>query len=178
MNLFIALLRGVNVSGRNIIKMSDLKESLSSLGYQNIQTYIQSGNIIFASDSSNIEILQNQIKKLILRDFGYTIQVMVFTKNYFLRVFQNNPLIGITDIDYKKLCVTFLNISPDQNLLEEITHDFSEKIILDEKVLYLFYPNGIGRSKLNSNFIDKKLKTISTTRNWNTISKLSQKLLR
>ena len=80
---------------------------------------------------------------------------MVFTKTYFLRVFQNNPLIGICDIDYKKLCVTILNSIPGQNILKEITDGFPEKFILDKKVLYLYYPNGIGRSKLNSNFIKR-----------------------
>ena len=73
MNLFIVLLRGINISGHNIIKMNDLKQSLSSLGYQKIQTYIQSGNIIFESDHTDIEILQDQIIKLILRNFGYTV---------------------------------------------------------------------------------------------------------
>jgi len=178
MNVFVVLFRGINVSGQNIIRMKDLKESLSSLGYHNIQTYIQSGNMIFESKSSNIDKFQNQIKKLILHDFGYKVQIMVFTKKYFLDIFQNNPLIQFNDLDTKKLCVTFLDHCPDKKLLDEITYDIPETIVLNDKVLYLYYLNGIRRTKLNSIFIERKLKTVSTTRNWNTISKLSEILLK
>jgi uncharacterized protein (DUF1697 family) len=174
MNLFVALLRGINVSGHNIIKMIDLKQSLSSLGYQNIQTYIQSGNVIFESKSKDISKFENQIQRQIQKDFGHTVFVMVFSKEYFLEVFHNNPLIKNNDLDTKKLNVTFLNTSPDKKLLEDLTQTFPEKIILNDKILYIYYPNGGGRSKLNSSFIERKLKVVSTSRNWNTVTKLSQ----
>ena len=176
MNLFVILLRGINVSGHNIIKMIDLKQSLSSLGYQNIQTYIQSGNVIFESKNKDISKFEKEIEEQLQKDFGHTVFVMVFSKEYFLDIFHNNPLIKNNDLDTKKLNVTFLNTFPDKKLLEDLTQTFPEKIILNDRVLYIYYPNGVGRSKLNSSFIERKLMVVSTSRNWNTVTKLSQRL--
>lgn len=177
MNKYVILLRAINVSGHHIIKMKDLLVSLSSLGYQNIQTYLQSGNVIFESENNDVTQLEDQIRDQILNDFGHDITVMVFFEKYFIKVYQNNPLLGQKEIDQKKLYVAFLNTSPDQVLLSEIVKKFPEIIIMVDKILYVYYTNGYGRTKVNNNFFEKKLKVIATTRNWNTVSNIYQKLI-
>ena len=174
MHLFVALLRGINVSGHNIIKMSDLITSLSTLGYQNLQTYIQSGNVIFESENNDHRQLKHQIEKQIENDFGYTVTVMVFSKEYFLNVFQNNPLLKYDDIDPKKLYVAFLNKTVNHELLNDLIQNYPEKIILVDKIIYLYYTNGYGKSKANNYFFERKLKVVATTRNWNTIINLNR----
>lgn len=177
MNKYVVLLRAINVSGHHIIKMKDLVVLLSSLGYQNIQTYLQSGNVIFESENNDVTQLKDQIRNQIQNDFGHDITVMVFSKKYFIKVYQNNPLLRQKEIDKKKLYVAFLNTSPDQALLSQIIKYFPEIIIMVDKILYVYYINGYGRTKVNNNFFEKKLKVIATTRNWNTVSNIYQKLV-
>ncbi len=177
MNKYVVLLRAINVSGHHIIKMKDLLVSLSSLGYQNIQTYLQSGNVILESENNNVTQLKGQIRNQIQNDFGHDIAVMVFSKKYFVEVYKNNPLLKQMDIDKKKLYVAFLNISPDQVLLSKVIKNFPEIIIMIDKILYVYYTNGYGKTKVNNNFFEKKLKVIATTRNWNTVSNIYQKLI-
>ncbi len=178
MILFVALLRGINVSGHHMIKMNDLKISLSSLGYQNIQTYLQSGNVIFASKEENLKKTEALIEKQIQIDFGYDIPVMVFTKEFFLKVFRNNPILKTNNLDFKKIAVAFLDQIPEKELINNFNiENYPEKLIIVNRIIYLYYPNGIGTSKLNNNLIESKLKVISTVRNWNTVSNISQKLL-
>ncbi len=176
MNGYVVLLRAINVSGHHIIRMKDLLVSLSSLGYQNIQTYLQSGNVIFESENNDITQIKEQIRDKILNDFGHDITVMVFFEKYFIEVYQNNPLLKQMDIDKKKLYVAFLNTSPDQALLSEIVKNIPEIIIMVDKILYVYYTNGYGRTKVNNNYFEKRLKVIATTRNWNTVSNIYQKL--
>ena len=161
MNGYVVLLRAINVSGHHIIRMKDLLVSLSSLGYQNIQTYLQSGNVIFESENNDITQIKEQIRDKILNDFGHDITVMVFFEKYFIEVYQNNPLLKQMDIDKKKLYVAFLNTSPDQALLSEIVKNIPEIIIMVDKILYVYYTNGYGRTKVNNNYFEKRLKVIA-----------------
>ena len=177
MNKYVVLLRAINVSGHNIIKMKDLVVSLSSLGYQNVQTYLQSGNVILESESKDITLLEDQIKDQILNDFGHDISLMIFSKKYFCEIHQNNPLLKSKGIDQKKLYIAFLNRSPDPALLSEAVKMFPEKIIMIDNILYVYYTNGYGKTKVNNYFFEKKLKVVATTRNWNTVSNIYQKLL-
>jgi len=178
MSLFVVLLRGINVSGHHIIRMNDLKTSISLLGYQNIQTYLQSGNVIFTSEEKNLKKIEDELQRLIKKDFGYNVPVVVFTKEYFLKIFRNNPLLKASNFDLKKLAVVFLDQIPEKELINSFNIDnYPEKIIIVDRVIYLYYPNGIGRSKLNNKLIERKLKVIATARNWNTVSNLNQKLL-
>jgi uncharacterized protein (DUF1697 family) len=176
MSIYIALLRGINVSGYNKIKMADLKDSLSSLDIKNIQTYLQSGNVIFESSISTISELERQIKVKILKDFRYEIPVLVLTKESLNKVFKNNPLLDDTSLDIKKIYTVFLAKTPVKEMFREIQSnpDFPESMVLKNRIIYLYYTNGYGRSKVNNNFFERKLKVAATTRNWNTISKLHE----
>lgn len=176
---FIALLRGINVSGHNKIKMVDLKNSLYTLGYKAIQTYLQSGNVIFESSSVNTSKLENQISTMVLNDFGYTISVLVLSKKSFVSIQKNNPFLKDESLDIKKLYTIFFNKSPDKELFNQIKNNpnFSEKMILHNNVIYMYYSNGYGKSKVNNNFFEKKLKVTATTRNGNTVRNLNDKLV-
>ncbi len=176
---FIALLRGINVSGHNKIKMVDLKNSLSTLHYNDIQTYLQSGNIIFESLNSNTSELENQIGNKILSDFEYDISLLVLSKKVFVSIKKNNPFIIDKSIDIKKLYTIFLTKEPDKELFDQIKNNpnFPEEMILHNNVIYMYYINGYGKSKVNNNFFEKKLKVMATTRNWNTVCNLNDKLV-
>jgi len=178
MSVFVALLRGINVGGHHKIKMAALKESLGTLCFQNVETYLQSGNIIFESSCSEISILKEKIAQQILIDFGYKIPVLIFSKNTFLKGKEKNPFINKTTVDIKKLYITFLNKKPDIKLFSIIKENpkFSEKMVLDSAIIYLYYTNNFGKSKINNNFWERQLGIAATTRNWNTVCNLYEKL--
>ncbi|MCI5081950.1 MAG: DUF1697 domain-containing protein [Saprospiraceae bacterium] len=170
---YIALLRGINVSGQKKIKMADLREALSQLSFSNIRTYIQSGNILFDSEEENIRELETQIHDKIQAAFGFDVPVLVIRPELLHRIMKENPFLD-QGKETNKLYVTFLAEKPETDqikLLESV--DYSpEEFILEDSFLYFYFPNGYGRTKLNNNFFEKKLKVKATTRNWKTINKL------
>lgn len=175
MNTYIALLRGINVTGHNKIKMVDLKQLFLNLGYLNVTTYIQSGNVIFNSNVTNYESLEKEIIKAIYKTFGYTIKVLVLSKTELEIVFNNNPFIKQKGTDSSKLHVTLLNSTPNLNKIEDINRlnsTTNDEFNIQDKSIYLYCPNGYGKTKLNNNLFEKKLNISATTRNWKTITKL------
>jgi uncharacterized protein (DUF1697 family) len=171
MNKYIIFLRAVNVSGKNIIKMAELKEKLISAGFQQVRTYIQSGNICLVS-KSNVEQVLNQVKSLIKKEFGHDIDVFVLTENEIQEALDINPF--SKELPPNKVFVTFMDRNPEKILIE----DFKslklqpEEFHVTEKLFYFYLPDGMANSKLNNNFIEKKLKVKSTGRNLNTINKI------
>lgn len=174
MNVYIALLRGINVSGHNKIKMVDLQQLFKNEGFKNVITYIQSGNVIFSSEGIDISKMGKTITNAIKKQFSYKIYVLVLKKNELEKVFNSNPFFEIDALDFKKIAVTFLeNIPTKEGIARvEALATFEEKLTFTDKTIYLYCPNGFGRTKLSNNNIEAKLKTIATTRNWNTITKL------
>lgn len=171
MNTYISMLRGINVSGHNKIKMEELKKLYETLGFSNVQTYIQSGNVVFKSSDTNISKLTGKIEKRIKRVFGFDVPVLIRTKNDFRKLIQNTPFIKK---DISKLHVTFLSDTPSQLPIDEIKKikDELEEFFISDKEIYVFCPNGYGRTKLNNNFFEKKVGVSVTTRNWKTVNKL------
>lgn len=171
---YIALLRGINVSGSNILKMAELKLFFIDLGFSNVTTYIQSGNVIFEANLAEIHQIEEKIVKGITQTFGYSVNVLVLTKETLEAIFRSNPYIQNGNIDISKLHVTLLNNEPFSEGIEQIkelsTNEDEFEII--DKYIYLYCPNGYGNTKLNNNLFEKKLKSMATTRNWKTISKL------
>ena len=106
MNVFISMLRGINVSGKNRIKMEELRELYESLGFQNVQTYVQSGNVIFESVETDVGEISTRIEKKIKRVSGFDVPVFVRTKSEFQRLIENTPFPGK---DTTKLHVAFLS---------------------------------------------------------------------
>jgi len=173
MTKFIALLRGINVSGQKKIKMSDLKTLFEDTGFEDVETYIQSGNVIFSSREKSSEKLEQKISSAIKNKFGFDVKVIVITPEEIESVLKNNRFIKKKK-DVEKLYVTFLTKSPsDENIKKLNTIDYSpEEYFIDGSYIYLFVPNGYGKAKLNNNFFENQLKVFGTTRNLKTIKAL------
>lgn len=176
MTTYIALLRGINVGEHNRIKMADLVDLLNLNEFKNVTTYIQSGNVRLSSIEKNTQVLENKISKLIYERFEYTIKIFIIAKTDLNLIFNKNPFLKENkSLDISKLHVTILDTVPtnDQILhLKEFSTDFKDVYSIINNVIYLYCPNGFGKTKLTSTFFEKKLACKSTTRNWKTIIKL------
>ncbi len=171
MQTYIALLRGINLGSHNKIKMSDLSLLFESLDFESIKTYIQSGNVIFQSENLNHQELEKNISEKIFETFSFKVPVIIKTVEQLKNIVKNNPFINQ---DVTKLHLTFLSDKPDIEQLDKIksiNYGSDEFIVLDQ-VIYLFCPNGYGKTKLTNNFFESKLKLVATTRNWKTINTL------
>ena len=174
METYIAILRGINVSGQKKIKMADLKAHLEELNFKNVQTYIQSGNVIFEHETTSPEDLENEIVKKIYEKYGFQVPTIIKIPSELKYVINNNPFRDDPNKETNRLYVTFLSDVPSSINLEKLeTIDYSpEEYILDGKNIYFYSPNGYGNAKMNNNFFENKLKVAATTRNWNTVNKL------
>lgn len=173
MKKFIALLRGINVSGQRLIKMSDLKILFEKVGFKGVETYLQSGNVIFTSKETSTEKLSLKISSAIKKQFGFDVQLIVVTLEEIEQVVKKNPFIKKKK-EAEKLYVVFLSEKPLIENMDKLNSiDYApEEYIIDEKYIYLFVPNGYGKAKLNNNLFENKLKVFGTTRNLNTIKAL------
>lgn len=173
MQTYIAILRGINVSGQKIIKMVELKEHLASLGFVNLTTYIQSGNIVFQYDVEANKVLENKIHQNIQDSYGFDVPVIVRSKEEWQNVVVNSPF-DTNDLDVKKIGVTFLKNTPSQVPIEDIAKykAINDEVVYSDKEIYLYMPDGFGKSKLTNNVLERKLKVAATTRNWRTTQKL------
>lgn len=167
MTRFIILLRGINVSGKNKIPMADLRHLLNDLQFQNVQTYIQSGNIILDSSKNKDSICQ-EISEGIKSKFGYDVPVLARTISEWEKVIKGYPF---SLEDEKIVAFAFLSKISKETILEvkNIGKD-NYKIVND--VVYLNCPSGFGSTKLTNNLIEKKLNVIATSRNLRTTLKL------
>ena len=178
MNAYVALLRGINVSGANKIFMLELKNLFLDLGLSNPTTYLQSGNVVFLTRQKDTNKLELLIKSKINENYGYNIKVFVIPKLIFLNVYSRNPFINKPDIDVKKLCSVFLSDIPIKEDFDRIKNEptFDEELELDERIIYMYCTNGFGKAKVTNNYLERKLKLNATSRNWNTVTNI-QKLL-
>lgn len=176
----IALLRGINVGGNTMIKMAELKLSFESLGFENVVTYINSGNIAFdhkASRAKNALQLEHklveQLEAVIEKDFGKSVPVMVREQGQLITVFSNNPFDGEFE-NHKEMHVLFMRdempVEKQEQLLSQQTAD--ERFIIAGREIYCHLKLGVADSLLGKSFIEKKLKTPITARNWRTVEKL------
>ncbi|MCV9388873.1 DUF1697 domain-containing protein [Reichenbachiella ulvae] len=174
MKKYIALLRGINVSGQKKIKMAELKETLASAGLQNVQTYIQSGNVIFESEESSEEAA-NRIEGAIYKAYNFDVPTLVFEQNYLQNVIDQNPFLSKVD-DPKKLYAIFLYDDLTQEGLDRLASAElgGDEYAIVDGVVYTCYHNGMGKAKMDINFIEKKLMVRATSRNWRTVNLLSQ----
>jgi len=176
MQKFVAILRGINVSGQKLIKMELLKKYIEEIGCRSVTTYIQSGNIIFEHESRDTLELARIIEDKIYAEFGFQVPVIVKKGDDLTQVLSNNPFINERHENIDYIYVTFLEKSPDPELLRKI--DVSvykpEEFVVQDNIVYLFCPKGYGNTKLSNNFFEVKLKLKATTRNWKTVVKLSE----
>lgn len=172
MRTYISILRGINVSGKNIIKMDALKKLFEDLNFQKVTTYIQSGNVVFSFKPTDIKELEMLISTKIEKHFGFKIPVIVLTMDELKDSIENNPFKN--NKDEKFLHFTFLAERPINYNKEKIDNKKAEneEIEISERVVYLYCPNGYGRTKLTNTFLENTLKVTSTTRNFRTTNKL------
>lgn len=171
MKKFVVFLRGINVSGKNLIKMDALKSTLLLHGFKNVKTYIQSGNILVETNLKNTAV-QQQFEEILLNEFQLNVPVFVLSISDLEKALQNNPFPENTEPN--KVFITFLNEKPANDLVEKLASiDFGDEVFtISDKVLYFHVPNGMGASKMNNNFFENKLKVTATGRNINTINKM------
>lgn len=175
MPVYISILRGINVSGHKLIKMTELKALYESLGYTSVKTYIQSGNVVFQSQATASDLAE-QIQQGIAGQWGYEVPVQVLEASELDRIIADNPFIAEGETDIKILHATFLAVQPETDEPEAvITVDAGDdEWRLQDRVVYLRCPNGCARTKLTNNMFEQKLKVQATTRNWKTTLKLQQ----
>ncbi len=169
MNKHLALLRGINVSGKNKILMKDLKSLCESLGWVNVQTYIQSGNIVFESPAGAepAKGLSEEIRKT----YGFEVPVVIRNLDEMRKIMAVEAFPGM---DPAFQHVTLLECQPEQVLADAIPAEkfLPDSFLMHGKEIYLYCPGGYGNTKLNNTFFEKKLKTVATTRNRKTMREL------
>jgi len=171
---YISMLRGINVSGQKKIKMADLATLYESLGFDNVVTYIQSGNVIFDVASKKKTDLILAIEKAIERQYSFQVPVVLRTGREFKIIIDNCPF-GVID-DATKVLVTFLSATPTQSNLERLQASVTapERCVIQGTEVFLSCPNGYGGSKLSNAFLEKRLGVNATTRNWKSVCRLYQ----
>jgi uncharacterized protein (DUF1697 family) len=171
---YIAILRGINVSGQKIIKMEVLKLLYMELGFQHVQTFIQSGNVIFQSSISESGELESIITRKIEEIFNFYVPVIVLAREELKLIIENNPYAKIENIDVSLLHVTFLSELPASSNIDKLQHITFEndEFFIENKAIYLYIKGGYGKTKLSNNFFESKLKVKATTRNWKTTCEL------
>lgn len=170
MTTYIALLRAINVSGKNMIKMAELKQMCEQIGLAKVQTYIQSGNVLFQS-AEGPDTLRERIEAGILATFGLTVTVILRTAAELAAVIERCPL-----PEHEHLYVTFLAGAPSPEGIERLMAfqaEHEEVQVLGQEV-YIIYREGAGRTKLTNAVLEKRLGVASTARNWRTTTKLAE----
>lgn len=171
MKTYIALLKGINVGGHKKIPMAELRSVLTNIGLDKVQTYIQSGNVIFQSSINNLELLEKDIQNSILDHFSFEVPVIVKTMDDLSRILKKCPF-----SEDKKVLSYFvlLNKIPKPSLINEVsekTYPNDEFVILND-CIYLYCEKGYGKSKFNLNYFEQKLNVNATARNYKTMIKL------
>jgi uncharacterized protein (DUF1697 family) len=174
MKTHLALLRGINVSGHNMIKMEVLKTLLEKAGFQNVQTYIQSGNVFVDSDESHGASVGFKIKQEIFKELGLEVPVVVIGKEDLEACLKNNPYLKEKDCDTKKLYVAFISKELSNGALNDIkiSQYKPDEAAIDQSRIYIKYAVGAGKTRLDQKYIEKKLNVVATIRNWNTVTTL------
>ncbi|MER5834717.1 DUF1697 domain-containing protein [Streptomyces sp. NPDC002130] len=172
---YAALLRGINVGGSRKVPMADLRTLLTDLGLDDVRTYLQSGQAVFASGHGGEESLAAEIAQAIEKRFGFGVDVIVRDNTYLKAIADACPF-PAAGLEPKQLHVTYFSAPVTPDRFAEIDQDayLPEEFRLGDRALYLYAPNGLGRSKLAEHLSKPRINkgVIATTRNWNTVVKL------
>ena len=175
MPVFIGLIRGINVGGRNLLRMDALKTICASLGHKSVQTLLQSGNVVFRSTRKDPARIAKELEKAIHEHAGLDVRVMVRTPEELKRAIAGSPFAGHAERDPSHLLVSFLADEPTAAAKKAFLDACSvapDSVHLTPKELYAYYEKGMIESKLSKVPIEKKLGVAATARNWNTVTKL------
>jgi uncharacterized protein (DUF1697 family) len=168
----IALLRGINLASRRRLSMAELRELLTGLGYKDVRTFLQSGNVVLTSSASPTG-LQRKLEKEIAANLGVETQVIVRTRDELADVIECDPLGNVANNPSRYL-VSFLSARPNPKVVRDLAGlDVEpEQFVISGRELYAWHPNGVQRSKLNKLVTERRLGVIATARNWNTVTRL------
>ncbi|NPD46146.1 MULTISPECIES: DUF1697 domain-containing protein [unclassified Lentimicrobium] len=176
MTTYISILRGINVGGHRKIIMAELRKMYEQLGFSQVKSYIQSGNVVYESNqkmsSTELEkLLENSIKET----FGHEVPVLIRTSEEWEMAIKANPFLN-EESNTDKLFITFLSESPSPELKEELSSmDFSpDQLKIIDKCVYLYCERKYHETKMTHSLIERKLKVKATARNWKTIMKLKE----
>jgi uncharacterized protein (DUF1697 family) len=173
MPVLICMLRGVNVGGHNRLKMEALRALCESLKFENARTYVQSGNIIFRTKGKDRSALAAKIRNAIECEFGFRPEVILRTVEELRKAIAASPFADRRDLEPGKLLVTFLASAPGREVRAKLLGlNHPEEIHLQGREMYIYFPNGAGKSKLPWSSIERLLKTTGTARNWNSVTKM------
>lgn len=175
MGSHVALLRGINVGGRNKLSMGDLATIFTDAGCADVITYIQSGNVVFRADDKLVLLLPSLIADEIAARFGLRVPVVTRSAAEFDTVASSNPFLDL-ESDFTKLHVVFLADRPTPAEIESLDPNRSpgDTFIVHGSEIFIHLPNGAARSKLTNAYFDSRLGTTSTARNWKTVLKLNE----
>ena len=174
MPVHVAMIRGINVSGHKPVKMERLRASFESLGFSDVKTYVQSGNVVFKTAKASEASLVGKIAEKILDDFGHSVSILIRTPAELGEVLKGNPILKQAGIDMARLYVTFLS-QPAPKAAEEMLRPLaakSDRFSVSGREIFLYCPAGYGETKFSNNAVEKKLSVQATTRNWRTVNAL------
>lgn len=169
----IGMLRGINVGSQNQIRMPVLKELFAQLGATDIMTYVQSGNVVFTPPAPDTGDFAARIENQIERVLGLAVRCVLRNTAEMESIVTRNPFLARGE-EWRTLHVTFLAAEPDPVRIETLTvpAHAPDEFIIDRREIFLNCPNGYGQTKLTNSLWERKLATVATTRNWNTVTKL------
>jgi len=174
---YLSILRGINVSGQKKIKMADLKSLYENLGLSDVITYIQSGNVIFYSKKKNRKNLKDAIEKAIEEKYAFHVPVDIRTAKELETIVSRCPYEEAKiETNGTKILVTFLASIPSKERVDALLEHVKppEKLLAKGSEVYLYCPNGYGKSKLSNTFLESKLGVSATTRNWKSVNALCE----
>jgi uncharacterized protein (DUF1697 family) len=171
---YVALLRGINLGSHKRVAMGDLRQVVVALGGEDVQTYVQSGNVVLRSKQSASELV-SAIEKSIRQTLGLDVTVIVRSQARLAKIIQGNPFVGQA-ADPTKLHLTLLGAKPDAADVSGLSEKYSggDAFEVVGEDVYLHCPGGYGRTKLNNAFFEKHLRVTATTRNWRTMTALAE----
>jgi uncharacterized protein (DUF1697 family) len=171
---YVALLRSVNLGGHGRIAMNELRESFARLGFTDVVTYIQTGNVLFDARSKSEAAVVSAVEERLVKDFGDTTAVILRTLPDLLRIGGASPYAN-KGADPARHHVTFLAERPTEKAVTELVLPPSgrDELVVVGREVYVHTPDGYSNSKLTGTFLERRLGVLSTTRNWNTVTKLS-----
>jgi uncharacterized protein (DUF1697 family) len=173
MKTLVALLRGINVGSKNRVPMAGLKSELAELGFEDVVTYVQSGNVVFRAPAGSKDDTAADIEKRITKAYGLSVAVVLRTPAELARIAKNNPFLG-READLSRLHVVFLNRRPPAGAVAKLDPERSppDEFRVRTREIYLHLPGGSARTKLTLDYFESRLGVAGTARNWKTLLKL------
>ncbi len=174
---YLALLRGINVGGNTKLPMKELVTAMEADGFDEVATYLRTGNVFFRSEESDSASLATRLREIVESNFGTTTPVVMRTLPEIERTLDANPFLN-DESDLKLLHVMFLDSAPDAAAIATLDPERSpgDRFHIDGPDIYLHYPNGSARSKLSIDYFERQLGVTATARNWNTVNRLATML--